>query len=313
MPEVAHASTNSSAVTYSARLRRLCSPTRANAKAVTAPSAPASPANAPNCTAHFVGVNVSSNSPTAVRADQPPHRPVDARRARCRAATAPRSARTGTAAGSAPRSGGSATRRRCPRRSGSSSAGIPGTRGSSDRRLYLMRADSATVASVWSRNMMTKTSDSGREQRSQLRGPPVGGPARGDHPRDGASGDQQRRQRDQALRCQGHREHRDRRSRPRRATADGCRRCVRPASTPRSPPKAISGSGSQPVVERQPGRQEHRARGPHRDPVARPAACPSRGSTHRLRISQVPIAAAVAGSRIQTPAVLTDARCASTL
>ena len=66
MPDVAHASTNSSAVTYSARLRRLCSPTRENANAVTAPSAPASPANAPNCTAHFVGVNVSSISPTAV-------------------------------------------------------------------------------------------------------------------------------------------------------------------------------------------------------------------------------------------------------
>jgi hypothetical protein len=29
-------------------------------------------------------------------------------------------------------------------------------------------------------------------------------------------------------------------------------------------------------------------------------------------ISQVPIAARVAGSRIQTPAVLTDANCAST-
>ena len=66
MPDVAQANTNSSAVTYSARLRRLCRPTRANANAVTAPSAPASPANAPNCTAHFVGVNVSSSSPTAV-------------------------------------------------------------------------------------------------------------------------------------------------------------------------------------------------------------------------------------------------------
>ena len=66
MPEVAQASTNSSAVTYSARLRRLCRPTRANANAVTAPSAPASPANAPNCTAHFVGVKVNSSSPIAV-------------------------------------------------------------------------------------------------------------------------------------------------------------------------------------------------------------------------------------------------------
>jgi hypothetical protein len=33
---------------------------------VTAPIAPASPANAPNCTAHFVGVNVSSSTPMAV-------------------------------------------------------------------------------------------------------------------------------------------------------------------------------------------------------------------------------------------------------
>ena len=33
---------------------------------MTAPSAPASPANAPNCTAHFVGVNVSSSRPMAV-------------------------------------------------------------------------------------------------------------------------------------------------------------------------------------------------------------------------------------------------------
>ncbi len=66
MPDVAHASTNSSAVTYRARLRRLCRPTRAKANAVTPPSAPVSPANAPNCTAHFVGVSVSSSSPTAV-------------------------------------------------------------------------------------------------------------------------------------------------------------------------------------------------------------------------------------------------------
>ena len=40
---------------------------------------------------------------------------------------------------------------------------------------------------------------------------------------------------------------------------------------------------------------------------------PSRGSTWRLRISQPPIAAAVAGRRIHTPAVLTEAICASTL
>ena len=66
MPDVAQAKTNSSAVTYSARFRRLCSPTRAKANADTPPTAPARPANAPNCTAHFVGVNVSSSNPTAV-------------------------------------------------------------------------------------------------------------------------------------------------------------------------------------------------------------------------------------------------------
>ena len=33
---------------------------------MTAPSAPARPANAPNCAAHLVGVNVSSSSPMAV-------------------------------------------------------------------------------------------------------------------------------------------------------------------------------------------------------------------------------------------------------
>ena len=44
----------------------MCRPTRENTKAVTAPSAPASPAKAPNCTAHFVGVNVSRSNPTAV-------------------------------------------------------------------------------------------------------------------------------------------------------------------------------------------------------------------------------------------------------
>jgi hypothetical protein len=39
---------------------------------------------------------------------------------------------------------------------------------------------------------------------------------------------------------------------------------------------------------------------------------PSRGSTQRDRISQAPIAAAVAGTRIHTPAVLTEANQPST-
>ena len=66
MPEVATASTNSSAVTYSVRLRRLCRPMRVKVNAARAPRAPASPANAPNCTAHFVGVTCNSSRPTAV-------------------------------------------------------------------------------------------------------------------------------------------------------------------------------------------------------------------------------------------------------
>ncbi len=63
---MAQASTNSNAVTYSVRLRRLCRPIREQANAVSAPSAPASPAKAPNWTAHLVGVNVNSSRPTAV-------------------------------------------------------------------------------------------------------------------------------------------------------------------------------------------------------------------------------------------------------
>ena len=39
---------------------------------------------------------------------------------------------------------------------------------------------------------------------------------------------------------------------------------------------------------------------------------PRRGSTQRLMINHVAIAAAVAGGRIHTPAVLIDARWAST-
>ena len=44
--------------------------------AVTAPSAPASPANAPNCMAHFVGVNVQQQQADRGGADQPPRRPA---------------------------------------------------------------------------------------------------------------------------------------------------------------------------------------------------------------------------------------------
>ena len=81
-----------------------------------------------------------------------------------------------------------------------------------------------------------------------------------------------------------------------------------------STPNAISGSGRRPLLN---GSQAARNTAPAvptatRLPVSPPAAGPRRGSTWRLRISQLPMAAAVAGRRIHTPAVLTEANCAST-
>jgi hypothetical protein len=77
-------------------------------------------------------------------------------------------------------------------------------------------------------------------------------------------------------------------------------------------PNAMIGSGRRPLLN---GSHAARNTAPAvstatRFPVMR---LPSLGSMHRLMISQVAIAAAVAGSRIQTPAVLIDARWASTL
>ncbi|SHX67570.1 Uncharacterised protein [Mycobacteroides abscessus subsp. bolletii] len=66
MPEVDQARMNSRAVTYSAKLRRECRPTRAKVNAATAPSAPDNPAKMPNWMAHLVGVKVSSSNPMAV-------------------------------------------------------------------------------------------------------------------------------------------------------------------------------------------------------------------------------------------------------
>ncbi len=79
-----------------------------------------------------------------------------------------------------------------------------------------------------------------------------------------------------------------------------------------STPKAISGSGRSPLLN---GNQAARKTAAPVSTAAelRATRVPSRGSTNRLRISQVPIAARVAGSRIQTPAVLIDASWASTL
>ena len=77
-------------------------------------------------------------------------------------------------------------------------------------------------------------------------------------------------------------------------------------------PNAMSGSGRRPLLN-----GSHAAR--NTAPAVRTATrlsamrLPSRGSTQRLMISHVAMAAAVAGSRIHTPAVLIDARWASTL
>jgi hypothetical protein len=79
-------------------------------------------------------------------------------------------------------------------------------------------------------------------------------------------------------------------------------------------PKAMSGSGRRPLLK---GSQAARNTAPAVAVatllrVRPPRPGPSRGSTRRLMISQLPMAAMRAGSRIQTPAVLTEANCAST-
>ena len=78
-----------------------------------------------------------------------------------------------------------------------------------------------------------------------------------------------------------------------------------------STPKAISGSGRRPLLN---GSQAARNTAPAVHTATRFIARrrPSRGSTQRLSISQVAMPARVAGRRIHTPAVLIDARCAST-
>ena len=77
-------------------------------------------------------------------------------------------------------------------------------------------------------------------------------------------------------------------------------------------PNAMTGSGRRPLLN---GNHAARNTAPAVKTATRLTAIrrPSRGSTQRLMISQVAIAAAVAGSRIHTPAVLTEAICASTL
>ncbi len=134
--------------------------------------------------------------------------------------------------------------------------------------LYLMRADSATVASVWSRNTTTKISASEAASGASWASEPVDATPAPDDPGDRPRADQQRGQRDQALRRQRHAEHRDDdRDRGGPQPAGGDRvldqhpRRERAERDQRLRPQA--------VVERQPRRQEHRSRGPHRDPVGR--------------------------------------------
>ena len=77
-------------------------------------------------------------------------------------------------------------------------------------------------------------------------------------------------------------------------------------------PNAMIGSGRSPLLN---GSHAARNTAPAVSTATRLEAIrrPSRGSTHRLMISQVAIAAAVAGRRIHTPAVLIDAIWVSTL
>jgi hypothetical protein len=99
------------------------------------------------------------------------------------------------------------------------------------------------------------------------------------------------------------------------ATAAGASRRVAIAFSTKTQvaraPKAISGSGRRPLLN-----GSHAARNTaaavHTAIRLTASRGPRRGSTQRLRITQVAMPARVAGSRIHTPAVLIDAICAST-
>ncbi len=88
--------------------------------------------------------------------------------------------------------------------------------------------------------------------------------------------------------------------------------CVSVSIHTATTPNAISGSGRRPLLN---GSHAARNTAPAVSTATRLAATrrPSLGSTQRLTISQVPIAAAVAGTRSHTLAVLIVAICASTL
>jgi hypothetical protein len=173
-----------------------------------------------------------------------------------------------------------------------------------------MRADSATVARVWSRNTTTKIVDraaakaaTGASTPSVRRRVPITPNTAREPTSSGA----------RAIRPCGASVTLN--TATRTAIAAGTSRRVAIAFSTRaqaaSVPKAISGSGRRPLLN---GSQAARNTAPavHTATRSRDSRRPSRGSTQRLRISQVPSPASVAGSRIQIPAVLTEARCAST-
>src|SRR5829696_5216694 len=164
--------------------------------------------------------------------------------------------------------------------------------------VYLMRADSATVASVWARKTITKISDIAASRGASWATKPS------------------IERRNRMLRAIA--------LAPTRIGASAMRPCgavvtLNIATTTATAaghslraPMAMIGSGRRPLLD-----DSHAARNTAPAVITATrliaARLPSRGSMHRLMISQVAIAAAVAGSRIQTPAVLMDANCARTL
>ncbi len=174
-----------------------------------------------------------------------------------------------------------------------------------------MRADSATVASVWSRNTTTKISPSdasnaaigARTPSSARRRAMIRATARAPTS-SGAS----------AISPCGATVAANVATTI--ATAAGHNRRVAIAFSTSiqvsSVPNAMIGSGRSPLLN---GSHAARNTAPAVHTATRLAASarPSRGSTQRDRISQHPMPASVAGSRIHTPAVLTEASCPSRL
>src|SRR5687767_1549825 len=176
---------------------------------------------------------------------------------------------------------------------------------------YLMRADSATVARVWSRNTTTKISAAedasaatGATSPSTMRLRPIVRAIARAPTSSGAT----------AISPWGASVTLN--TATMIAAAAGHSRLVPMEFSTRThtamAPNAISGSGRSPLLN---GSHAARNTAPAESTVTRlpDRRLPSLGNTQWLMISQVAIAAAVAGRRIHTPAVLTDASCASTL